>query len=137
MTANTRQALGQQGLEFDIGPHGGVYRKWWDQSFTKSHTRQELDPFWDELQLLITALDEFHAGRMVEVGDILASRLRMITVGLDQKTWGVARRFLVYHNQDHSLVPDELMDEALKVDAAMKKREKAIAAARQNDTRPR
>ena len=91
--------------------------------------------FWDVLQLLVTALDEFHAGRMVEVGDILASRLRMITVGLDEKTWGVACRFLVYHNQDHSLVSDELMDEALKVHAAEQKREKAIAAARQGDSR--
>ena len=85
------------------------------------------------MQLLITALDEFHAGRIVEVGDILASRLRMLTVGLDKGTWGVARRYLVYHNQDLSLVSDELLDEALKIDAMEKKRDRALLAAK--DTR--
>ena len=98
--------------------------------FTKDKPRNKLEPFWDELQLLITALDECHAGRMMEVGDILASRLRMITAGLEKGTWGLARRFLVYHQQDMSLISDELMDEALKVDALEEKREKALAAAR-------
>ena len=70
---------------------------------------------------------------MVEVGIILASRLGMITVGLDKGTWGVARRYLVYHNQDLSLVSDELLDEALKIDAMEKKRERALAAAKAPD----
>ena len=130
MTANTRQVLGQMGIEADMGPQGPLYRKWWDTSFTRSHARKELEPFWDEFQLLITALDEFHAGRMMEVGDILASRLRMLTAGMEKGTWNLARRFLVYHQPDMSLVSDELMDEVLKVDALEKKREKALAAAR-------
>ena len=66
----------------------------------------------------------------MEVGDILASRLRMLTAGLDKGTRGLARRFLVYHQADMSLVSDELMDEVLKVDALEKRREKALAAAR-------
>ena len=65
----------------------------------------------------MTALGEFHAGRIIEVGDTLASRLRMLTVGLDKGTWGLAQRFLVYKSQDLSLVSDESMDEALKIDA--------------------
>ena len=66
----------------------------------------------------------------VEVGDILSSRLRMITAGIAKGTWGLARRFLVYHQADMSLISDELMDEAIKIDTEGKKREKALAAAR-------
>ena len=54
----------------------------------------------------------------------------MLTVGLDKGTWDIARRFLVYHNQDMSLVPDEMMDAALRIDNLERKREKALAAAR-------
>ena len=130
VTASTREVLGQIGLEGDLGPQGPLYRKWWDTHFTKEHSRAKLEPHWDEMQLLITALDEFHAGRMTEVGDILASRERMLTAGIERGTWNLAKRFLVYHQQDLSMVSDELMDEALKVDAAEKKREKALQAAR-------
>ena len=130
MMANTRQVLGQIGIESEMGPTGPVYRKWFETHFVKEHPHAKLAPFWDELQLLITALDEFHAGRMVEVGDILSSRLRMITAGIEKGTWGLARRFLVYHQADMSLISDELMDEAIKIDTEEKKREKALAAAR-------
>ena len=134
-TASTRQALGQIGMEADLRPQGPLFRKWWDTSFTKEHARSKLEPFWDEFQLLITALDEYHAGRMVEVGDILASRMRMLTAGLEKGTWGLARRFLLYHQADLSLVSDELMDEALKIDVLEKKREKALFAAREGPRR--
>ena len=36
----------------------------------------------------------------------------------------------MYHQQDLSMVSDELMDEALNVDALEKKRERALAAAK-------
>ena len=130
MMANTRQVLGQVGIEADMGPTGPVYRKWFESHFVKEHAQAKLQPHWDELQLLITALDEFHAGRMVEVGDILPSRLRMLTAGIEKGTWGLARRFLVYHQPNMSLISDELIDEAIKIDAEDKKRERAIAAAR-------
>ena len=71
----------------------------------------------------------------MEVGDILASRLRMITAGVERGTWALARRFLVYHQQDLTMVSDELMDEALKVDALEKKREKVLQAARSDAPR--
>ena len=130
MMANTRQVLGQIGVETDMGPTGPVYRKWFESHLVKEHPHSKLQPFWDELQLLITALDEFHAGRMVEVGDILSSRLRMITAGIERGTWGLARRFLVYHQPNMSVISDELIDEAIKIDTEDKKRERAIAAAR-------
>ena len=84
---------------------------------------------------MITLLDEFHAGRMLEVGDIIASRLRMMAAGIERGTWTLARRFLVYHQQDLTMVSDELMDEALKVDALEKKREKAFQAAKSDAPR--
>ena len=130
MIASTREVMGQIGFESDLGPQGPLFRKWWDTHFTKAHPRNKLEPHWDELQCLITLLDEFHAGRMLEVGDIIASRLRMMTAGIERGTWALARRFLVYHQQDLTMVSDELMDEALKVEALEKKREKALAAAK-------
>ena len=135
MTASCRQVLGQIGIEGDIGPSGPVHRKWFESHFLKEHPQSKLTPYMDELQMLITALDEFHAGRMAEVGDILASRLRMIATGVERGTWGLARRFLVYHQQDMSLIPDELMDEAIKVDAEEKKRERLLASARGENPR--
>ena len=130
MTANSRQALGQYGAELDVGSHGPVYRRWWEGSFQKEHPRSKLEPYWDELTMLVTALDEFYAGRMIEVGDILASRLRMLTTGIEKGTWKAARHFLVYHTQDLSLIPEELMDEALKIEAAEARWEKRLAVAR-------
>ena len=85
----------------------------------------------------MTALDEFHSGRMVEVGDILASRLRMLTVGLDKGTWRAARHFLVYHTDSLSLVSDEMMDEVLAIEDLEQRREKRIAAARGQAPRQR
>ena len=80
--------------------------------------------------LRVTALDEFHAGRMMEVGDILASRLRMLTVGIEKGTWRAARHFLVYHTDPLALVSDEMMDDVLAIEDLEQKREKRIAAAR-------
>ena len=122
--------MGKYGVDSDDGPGGPVFHRWWERAFTKEHARTKLQPFWDELNLLVTALDEFHAGRMVEVGDILASRLRMLTVGIEKGTWRAARHFLVYQYQELSLVPDELVDEALKIEAAEKRREKRLALGR-------
>ena len=67
MVASTREYLGQICMEADVGPRGPLFRKWWDTRFSKDYPRSKLDPYADELQLLITLLDEVHAGRMVEV----------------------------------------------------------------------
>ena len=80
--------------------------------------------------MLVTAMDEFHAGRMVEVGDILASRLRMLTAGLEMGDMGLAKHFLVYHDRDLSLVSDALLDEALNIQDRASKRAKKLAASR-------
>ena len=79
MVANSRQALGHFGVELDVGTHGPLFRKWWESSYTKDHSPATLKPYLEELQLLVTVLDEFYAGRMIEVGDILASGTRART----------------------------------------------------------
>ena len=135
MAANARQSLGQYGVELDMGAHGPVFRKWWESSFTKEVPASKIAPYWDELFMLVTAMDEFHAGRVVEVGDIIASRLRMLTVGLEKNTWRAARHFLVYHTQDLSLIPEDMMDDVLRIEKIEAKREKELAAARVGDSR--
>ena len=80
--------------------------------------------------MLITALDEFHARRMIDVGDSLAGRMWMLTAGIEKGTWNLSRRLLVCHQPDMSLVSDELMGVALNKYDEEKKREKALAAAR-------
>ena len=133
MTSNCRQALGQYGVELDVGSHGPIYKQWWDKSFTKENPCQKGSKFhthWDELNLLVVALDEFYAGRMVEVGDILASRLRMLTMGIEKGTWRAARHLLVYEYKDVSLNPEELVDDVLKIEAAEIRQEKRLAVGR-------
>ena len=130
VTADLRTALGQLGAELDTGASGPLYRRWWDNSFMRNQPASAIKPFYDELNLLVTALDEFHAGRMVEVGDILSSRLRMLTAGIEKGSFRLALHFLVYHTKDSALCSDSLMDEALRIEERTSKREKRMAAAR-------
>ena len=132
MAANSRQALGQYGVELDTGRQGPLFKKWYESSFLRNVQPAKVDPYRDELLLLTTALDEFYSGRMVEVGDILASRLRMLTVGIQKSTWKAAKHFLVYHHEDLSLVPEGMMDAALKIEELELKREKKLLAGRDN-----
>ena len=38
MTANARQALGQYGVELDVGSHGPIYRRWWDGGLSRKRS---------------------------------------------------------------------------------------------------
>ena len=71
-----------------------------------------------------------HSGRVPEVADILASRLRSLTVLIEKKAPKLARHFLCYKTQEHSLCSDELMDAALRIQEEEAKRERKIAAIR-------
>ena len=79
--------------------------------------------------MLVTALDEFHAGRMIEVGDILSSRMRMLTTGIERGSWKLARHFLVYHTRDAAISSEAMVDEALKIEEKAAKRSKRMTAA--------
>ena len=71
---------------------------------------------------------------MVEVGDLLASRLRYITSGVETKCFKAARHFLVYHYEDNSLVSESMMDAALEIEKAEQSREERLAKARGSKT---
>ena len=137
MVANSRQALGHFGVELDVGTHGPLFRKRWESSYTKDHSPATLKPYLEELQLLVTVLDEFYAGRMIEVGDILASRLRYLTAGIDKNCFKAARHFLVYHMEDTSLVSEAMMDQALRIEENDQRRQKRMATARGGGHRER
>ena len=101
--------------DHDVGARGPVYRKWYESCFMQKHGAAKLARHHDEATALITALDEFHSGRMLEVGDVLASRLRMLTFGTETGKWGVAREFLAYAPNEHSLVSDATVAQAIRL----------------------
>ena len=87
--------------------------------------------------MLVSCLDEFRQGRMLEVADILASRARMLAYGLDKKNgaddkrrWAIATEFLTYTEEKHSLVSNATVDSACKIIAKKAKRAKLVDGAR-------
>ena len=130
MVANARQALGHFGVELDVGSHGPLFRKWWESSFTKEYSSASIGPYVDELQFLVTVMDEIYGGRTVEVADIVASRLRYLTSGIQTKCFAAAKHFLVYHYEDMSLTPEGMLDAALKIEELEKGRADRLAKAR-------
>ena len=130
LTADLRGALGQLGTELDVGINAPLYQRWWENSFCRNHPAATIKPYYDELTMLVTALDEFHAGRMVEVGDILSSRLRMLTAGIEKGSFKLSRHFLVYHTRDLGLCSESMFDEAVRIEKRASKRDRELAALR-------
>ena len=77
----------------------------------------------DELEMLTIVLDEVIAGRFVEAADILASRMRYLTVGVDSNNWASARELLVYRPLHNALITDSMLDVAHTAAAKRIKRE--------------
>ena len=92
-------------------------------------TTAQLEPYAEEAATLVQALDEFRAGRILEVGDVLATRLRMLAYGLEHNKWTVAKQFLSFALEDPSLVPTAAVKEALKLERAAQKQTKELALA--------
>ena len=72
--------------------------------------------------MLVAALDEFRQGRMLEVADILASRARYLSYGLDKsnisddrRRWEVAREPVAYTEEQPGLVSNATVDASLKL----------------------
>ena len=55
------------------------------------------------------------AGRMIEVGDMLASRLRYLAYGLTTDHWNLAEHFLCYARAQGTLVSPDMEDEAIRL----------------------
>ena len=125
----TRNQLGQQGMDADVGTSGSVFRKWFDSVFLQKMPKTRIDPGkYAELVMLIQALDELYHGRTLEVGDVLSSRLRSLVFGLEKGEWEIASELLTYSWDDHQFVPDHLVDEAVKEAKRRRQREADLAS---------
>ena len=126
---STRNQLGQQGMDADVGTTGSVFRKWFDSVFLVRHPKNRIDKGkFDELVMLIQAADELYHGRTLEVGDILMSCLRSLIFGLERGEWEVAGELLTYTWDDQQYVPEHVVDEAVKEAVRRRKRESDLAA---------
>ena len=122
VVADCRSELGQRGLDLDIGPQGPVVYKWYETCIFQHASAADATAVRSELLMLVTALDEFRQGRMLEVADVLASRARMLAYSIDrrngtdaQRRQLVAREFLTYAEETHCLVSNATVDAAIKI----------------------
>ena len=105
---------------------------------TLGHTAR-LEEKRSEITLLIKVLDEFSRGRMLEVGDMLGTRLRSLAFKVENpEQEGLAQQFLSYQEQERSFVPNAVIDTALRLEAAEKRRaEKLRKVSRRSRTADR
>ena len=122
-------------MDADVGLHGPVFKKWHDSCLVPSIPHARMAPHAEEAATLVQALDDFRAGRLLELGDVLATRLRMLAYGLEHRQWDVARQFLSFAMEDPSLVPEAAVREALKMERASQKQAKELAAAGRGSAR--
>ena len=90
----------------------------------------------EEMDLLVVALDEIQAGRFVEVADILASRLRMLEVGIEDESWESAKELLAHRLETkRPLVNPSMLDVMHAAAEKRQKREKRGLAVNQRAVR--
>ena len=118
--AKSRQGVHQVNHELQVSRDGPVFRSWLDTCF-RPRCGSRIGSHKDELEVLIIVLDEIMAGRFVEAADVLASRMRMLSVGIETNNWRSAQDFLVYRQRDPALVTADVLDVA---HAAAEKTEK-------------
>ena len=134
ITADKRGQLGQIGVDLDVGPHGPLFRKWFESYFmpivrTSTEQQKRLVANYDEILMLVTVLDEVYSGRSLEVADILATRLRTMVAGVETGKWRLAKHYLCYVYKPTAMIPDRTVDIALEVERQEAKREKELRSA--------
>ena len=118
-------------MDYDVGPRGPVCNKWYQSCFPQKVSPAKYEAAKDEMTMLVKALDEFNRGRMLEVGDIIATRLRALAFNAEGRTVeSVGRQLLCYNTQEYSLVSNAVVDTALRLDEQQRKREKKFNDAR-------
>ena len=128
-----RSRLGRRGLDGEVGPSGQMFFKWYESCLLREVTPGKLQtgrPIREEMELLVSALDELHAGRVTEAADILATRLRMIAFGVETGLWNVGEQFLSYSLKENALLDDATVNQALKLEKEQRKREADLEAVR-------
>ena len=129
-----RNALGQKGFDADIGPRGPVFHNWMDKCFRHDHPRSKIgERNWDELQMLIIALDEIINGRVLEGLDVLTSRLRCLAFQVETGKKEVSEEFLCYAREETSLVSNQLVSAAVELHKEGQKRQKMLASVGRRD----
>ena len=78
----------------------------------------------------MTALDELRGGRITEVADILATRIRMLAFGVETGLWNVGEQFLDYSAKENTLIDDATVSQALKLEKEQRRREADLEAVR-------
>ena len=124
--SDSREVLGQVNASGDVSSTGPIFRRWYESYMVPRVGSKLQKRNADELRLLTFALDELMAGRICEVGDLLASRLRMLNVGTETGRWKVAKQFLSYRVKEGSMTQNQMMDVAVKLADKEMKREKAL-----------
>ena len=134
VVADCRSELGQRGLDLDIGPQGPVFYKWFETCLFNHASAADATANRAELLMLVTALDEFRQGRMLEVADILSSRCRQLAYSIDRRNGEdakrrqkVAKEFLTYAEETHCLVSNATVDAAIKIVERKDRREKKVS----------
>ena len=125
VVADMRSQLGQRGFDHDVGANGPVFWKFHESVFPTKANGERLSALRKsgELLMLTAALDEIRQGRVMEVADILASRYKAITYWGEKGNWAVAREYLTYCEQSHSLVSDATEDAAVRLVEQRRRRE--------------
>ena len=128
VTADFRSRLGARGLDYDVGPRGPVYRKWLESCFTPRFLSRgqmpRLESKRDEVTMLVKALDELSRGRMVEVADILGTRLRQLVFNIETPGQDdVGKQLLSYEQDEHPTISRGVVDTAIRLEQASRKRE--------------
>mgnify|MGYP003334013401 CR=1 FL=1 len=102
-----RSRLGRRGLDVEVGPQGLMFLKWCESCLQREVAPARLEtgrPIREEMELLVTALDELHGGRVAEVADILATGIRMLAFGAETGLWNVGDQFLSYSVKEIALL---------------------------------
>ena len=106
-----------------------MFWKWWESVLPQKVAAPQMGQIRasGELLMLVTALDEFRQGRFLEVGDILSSRIRALGYFAERGKWKIAREFLTYAEEPHSLVSNATEDAAARLVERKERREKKLA----------
>ena len=120
--------LGSIGAEGDVARSGPVFKKWYESYYLPRNPGSRIPARdRDEFRCIVTCLDALAARRLLELGDYMSSRLRMLSVGCETGHWRIAKEFLSYETRDEPLVKPAMMDVAVELAAKRNKRERDIA----------
>ena len=109
--SEARAAIQQVNHELQPSRDGPVFRSWVENCFNPKNAGK-VGNMHGELELLTVCLDELMQGRIVELADVLASRIRFLTVGIDKGCWETAKEFLVYRPHRTALISENMLDVA-------------------------